>query len=540
MLPRALRVTCLLAIVGVASLHAQRPGAAAPDLILTGGKVFTADPARPWAEAVAIRGERLVAVGTSAEVARLAGPSTRRIELGGRVVVPGLNDAHDHLGGAPFGVSFRTGDSPRPDPEVAPVLDSVRALATRTPAGSWIQATVGMRVVGDTGAIRARLDEAAPNHPVFLWAWWGHGFVLNSAGLRALGIGGDARDPLGGWYERGADGRPTGRLWEYAGWGPLRDLTSALPDSVLVAHLRRYADTRIGFGVTSVQDMAGYLDPPTTLRVLRQAALPIRVRVVRWSNPDFASLRGGEWSGVETHPAPRVRVHGTKWVVDGTPIERLALQRKAYPGRPEWHGRLNLPMDTLRALLADAFRGGDPLLLHVVGDSTAEIVLSLMEEIGPASAWKTRRLRLEHGNGITGAQVERARRLGIVIAQPRTAPFRTWLDAGIPVAYGSDMAPNPFVDLMLATTSPADPSQAITREEAVTMLTRVPAYAEWLEDEKGTLAPGMLADLAVLSQDVFTVPAPALPATTSVLTVVGGRIVHDRLTEAPPRADPPR
>lgn len=176
---------------------AHAPGARrdAPDLVLTGGKLFTADSAHPWAEAVAIRGERIVAVGTTAEVARLAGPSTRRIALDGRVVVPGFNDAHDHTGDAEFGVRWIADPSPMPDPEMGPVLDSIRALAGRTPPGTWLRATIGPRIMDDAGARRAALDAAAPHHPVMLSAWSGHGAVINTAALRALGIAENVADP---------------------------------------------------------------------------------------------------------------------------------------------------------------------------------------------------------------------------------------------------------------------------------------------------------------------------------------------------------
>jgi predicted amidohydrolase YtcJ len=193
--------------------HAQAArngrGATAPDLVLTGGKVFTADPNHPWAQAIAIRADRIVAVGTDADVRRLAQRATREIPLGGRVVIPGINDAHDHLGDAPIGVSIATSASPTPDPTSRQVLDSIRAVAARTPARTWIKVTVGERVMADTALRRIALDRVSSGHPVFLWAFWGHGMVLNSAGLHALGISDTASDPLGGWYDRDPSGRLT-------------------------------------------------------------------------------------------------------------------------------------------------------------------------------------------------------------------------------------------------------------------------------------------------------------------------------------------
>ncbi|HYW08565.1 MAG TPA: amidohydrolase [Longimicrobium sp.] len=524
------RVSFLALSAVIALPAAAQSPAAAPELILTGGKVFTADSTRPWAEAIAISGDRIVAVGTSAEIERRAGRGTRRIDLGGRVVIPGINDAHDHLGGARLEGEFQTGPSPTPDPELAQVLDSVRSLAARARPGAWIKTNVGARILNDARARRAALDSAAPGHPVLLWTWWGHGAVMNSAALRTLGIADGAADPPGGWYERDAAGRLTGRMDEYAEWGALRRLYSSLPDSLLVANLRQFAGESLRMGVTSVQNMAGYADPATTLRAFRAARLPIRVRLIRWPIPSASGHLEAAWETVDTKPAERVVVSGRKWVIDGTPNEQLALSRAPYPGRPGWHGRLNFPLDTVRSILAEALLPGAPQLhMHVVGDSATELVLARMEALAPAARWRELRVRIEHGRGIVGAQVARAGRMGIVIAQPRGgAPLQTWRAAGIPMAYGSDGLRNPFLNLMVATTSDEGGrrGEPLSREQAVTMYTLGSAYAEFAEREKGRLAPGMLADLAVLSQDIFTVPARALPGTVSVLTIVGGRVAY--------------
>ena len=535
MLVTRILVILAFAPLGTALASAQGPTSGAPTLILTGGKVFTADSTHPWAEALAVRGDRVLAVGTTADVRRLAGRATREIALAGRVVIPGINDAHDHLGDVSVGVDVATSASPTPDPTTAQVLDSVRAVAARTPVRTWIKVTVGPQVLADTGARRASLDRVAAGHPVLLWTWWGHGAVLSTAGLRALGIAEAAFDPLGGWYERDASGRLTGRLDEYAEWGALRRLYSTGSERTLVAGLRAYADSALRLGVTTVQNMAGLVSPVITVRAFRDAALPIRVRLIRWSIPNASGRNEAEWDTLPTRVGPRVVVSGRKWVLDATPIEQNALMRQPYPGRSAWYGRLDFPVDTIRAMLRDALKpGAAQLHLHIVGDSTATVVLNLMEALAPDSAWHARRVRFEHGNGIVGSQIARAVRLGVVIAQPRaqSAPLRSWAEAGLPVAYGSDMLRNPFYHVMLAVTRPDTTGQAISRETAVTMLTRGAAYAEFAEREKGTLAPGMLADFAVLSQDVFTVPAAALPATTSVLTVVGGTIVHDQLSRA--------
>ncbi|HET9004597.1 MAG TPA: amidohydrolase family protein [Gemmatimonadaceae bacterium] len=520
----------LLATPAAAQSAHRRP----PDLLLTGGKVFTADSAHPWAESVAIRGERIVAVGTTAELRRLAGHRTREIALGGRVVIPGINDAHDHIVDVIPGVAFHTSASPTPDDSFAVVRDSLRALVARVPRGTLLEANIGLPVLDDPAARRAAIDSIAPDHPVMLRAWWGHGMVVNTAALRSAGIGEDARDPLGGWFERDSAGLLTGRIDEYAEWGLYRRVFSRATRGSLVAGLRAFGDSSLAMGVTTVQNMAGNQSPAVTVGAFRAANLPMRVRLIRWSIPDSLGRNEREWDTVRTRVAPRVVVSGRKWVVDATPVERFALRRTPYPGRPGWYGRLDFPMDTVRAMLAGALRpGAAQLHLHVVGDSATLLVLDAMESLAPDSVWRAKRLRIEHGPGIDGPAIARARRLGIVIAQPRfesRAPLRSWLAAGIPVAYGSDGLRNPFLHMMWAVTKPARPGEAISREDAVTLFTHGSAFAERAEREKGMLAPGLLADLAVLSQDVFTVPVQALPGTTSVLTIVGGRVVRDVLT----------
>lgn len=545
-------------LLGPAAVPSQTP-----DLVLTGGKVFTADPARPWAQAVAIRGERIIAVGSDADVAKLATPATRRIELGGRVVVPGFNDAHAHLGchaassPNPAAITLASfSEGPFADPPFATVADSLRALAARLPAGRWIGATIGATVLDDSAARRAALDAMAAEHPVWLGAWTGHGAVLNTRALRTLGIDDTAADPPGGRYEREPGSRRvTGLLEEYAVMQARRRLCSMQPESVLVASLREEGQQFPRFGITSVQNIAGELDPALFMRLARAAELPFRLRMISFPVASSAGNVPGDWRAERLPGAPArnaaggtVAASGVKWILEGTPIERLAAHRRPYRDRPGYFGRLNFPPDTIRTFLLEARARREQPLLHAGGDSTLAVVFDVMERSG-GSAWTAMRVRLEHGDGLAPDLLTRARPLGVVLVQnpshlavpvfserfePEVLagffPLRSAIAAGVPLALGSDGPINPFLNILFATTHPVRPAEALTREQAVVAYTRGSAYAEFAEDEKGTLAPGMLADLAVLSQDIFLIPAQALPATTSVLTVIGGRIVFDALT----------
>jgi len=558
-----------LALAGAAAspppAGAQLSAGPAPDLVLVGGRIFTADSMRPWAEALAVRGERIVAVGTRASVLALAGPRTRRFELDGRVVIPGFNDAHVHLGAPLPGVAFRTGDGPVPDPSLATVLDSLGVLVRRMPPGTWLRTAIDATMLDDPRARRAAIDSVAPDHPVWLAANTGHGVIVNTAGLRALGIRDDAPDPAGGFNEReGAPypgrghGRLTGLLHEYAAWDAARTLRSAQPDSVLAAAFRRYSDQALRTGITSIQDMADALDPATTLRVLHLARLPVRVRIVAMPGTAGAGRRADEWRvalrdtawgrAARALPPTGGRVAATKWILDGTGIERLALLRAPYADRPTWAGAMNFPPDTLRALLVEALAAGEQPILHAIGDGAIALVLSTMEHLAPDSTWRRLRPRLEHAEWLTPDLRDRARRLGVVVVENPThftdgpglmharfgearardyQPFRSLREARIPLAIGSDGPMDPFLNLHFAVTHPDNPGEALSIEEAVLAYTRTSAFAEHAEGEKGTLAPGMLADLAVLSRDIFRVPVDSLPGTESVLTLVGGRVEYD-------------
>jgi predicted amidohydrolase YtcJ len=240
-------------------------------------------------------------------------------------------------------------------------------------------------------------------------------------------------------------------------------------------------------------------------------------------------------------------VSGVKYVLDGSPVERFALMRRPYADRPGWYGKLAFPIDTMRAILTEALEEDQQALLHAVGDSTIALVLGLMTQLAPDSVWRAKRVRLEHADMLAPDLIPIARRLGVVVVQnsshfmvgsrffspaygPEFArwfqPARSLLTSGIPLALGSDGPVNPFLNLMFAVGHP-NKGEALTLEQAVTAYTRGSAHAEMKEREKGTLAPGMLADLAVLSQDIFSVPVETLPRTTSVLTLVGGRVTHD-------------
>ena len=519
-----------------------------PDMILTKGKVFTADSGRPYAEAIAIKDDKILAVGTTAAIEKLAGRKTLRVDLGGRTVIPGINDAHDHVGfAAPVGRFIAFSEPMLPGPSLQQVLDSLAVAVRQVPKGSLIKGHLGLRLLEDPAARREALDRVAPDHPVILFAPWGHGTIVNTKAMQMIGLAETEPDPVGGFFERMAGtNRISGLLREYAEFGVLRKWYSQLPDSLFVNAFRNYSAEALRWGITSVQDMATALELEKTVAVIRAANLPMRMRVIRFPGTNQNGREVGLWNR-QYAATPLLQVSGMKWVLDATPLERGALMRNGYSDLPAWKGQLNFPIDTVRAMLSESLASDEQLLLHIVGDSTPNLVLAEMQRLANAVTWKARRVRFEHADGLLSDQWNRVKDLGIVavvnpshftfaeinhhrVGEARAShyqPLRSLLEAGIPVAIGSDGPNNPYLNIMFAALHPTNPREAITREQAVVAYTYGSAYAERKEQEKGRLKEGMLADLAVLSQDIFTVPLPQLPGTSSLLTMVGGKIVYD-------------
>jgi len=534
-----------LALAMTTAIVAASQSPAAPDLILVNGRVFTADARVPWAEAVAVRGDRIVDVGTNAAVRQRAGSGTRVIDVGGRVVIPGINDAHTHVGARPPGTVLTLSD----DPTLDAVIEAVRTAASSTPAGQWIFGTIGARALLDPKATRLVLDEAAPGRLVKLAAWTGHGNILSTAALRALGIGERDPDPPFGRYGRLPDGTTSGLLEEYADVRANRRMTALAGRTAAIESLRRLANEATGYGVTTIQAMGNSLTAADLASELPESDTPIRWRVIRFPVALAEKDDPGSYAAVPRAPSPLVTVTGVKWILDGTPLERLAAMNEPYVDRLGWSGRLNLSSSDIESILRRALSSTDQLMLHIVGDRGVDELFSTMERLAPPERWARLRVRIEHGEFVSGARIARARQLGIVVVQnpshfflaelmrvrlgPRRVEnidaIRSLVAAGVPFALGGDGPLNPYLNMMWAVTHEQHPSEALSREQVITAYTAGSAFAEFAENDKGRIAAGMLADLAVLTQDIFTVAADRLPATLSALTIINGRIVRNML-----------
>lgn len=513
------------------------------DTVVVNAKVFTSNPAQPWAQALAISGERIVAVGDTATVSKLAGSATRRIDAGGRTIVPGFNDAHQHIGIVPpndrLTMPF--------DPALEQIATALRDQVKTSPAGRLIQGEFGESAWEDRAFTRAWLDAMAPNHPVRLFAFTGHGQLLNSRALALIGLDDQVQDPEGGRYGRDSSGRLDGRLEEYADYLAGQALGLKTEPADAVAAYRRFASEASAFGITSIQLMADTLPIADVSKDLVDANAPIRWKTYRFPMRAAGRETTDSRPPLPPQPTPLIDMRGMKWIIDGTPLERLGFMRAPYSDAPGQRGRLNFSAERIEQFVGWAYGTEDPLAVHAFGDAAIDAYVSAVEKAGRPEVWLAKRPRIEHGDMMAPDLIPRVKAMHMLVVQNPThftfpeimrarygaerlawmQPMKTLLDNGIPLAIGSDGPMNPFLNIMAASTHPTNPKEALTREQAVMAYTTGSAFAEFQEKDKGQLAVGMLADLAVLSADLFTVPVGEMEAIRSVMTMLGGRIVHE-------------
>lgn len=536
--PGTFRVLVVVFVVALAGCSPTQP-----DTIFFNGKVFTSDPAQPWAQGVAVRGDRVIAVGDTATISAMAGTATRKIDLGGRTLTPGFNDAHMHVGPHFSLVRLKLGDEPSASEVEAALKDAVAQAAP----GQFIQGTVGDRLMQDPAVTRAWLDARVPDHPVRLSVWTGHGVIWNSAALKLAGVDDEVKDPEGGKFLRDAAGKLNGRAEEYAIYLVDRRLALRVNPAEATDAYRVFASQALELGLTSVQLMGDAMPEADIMSHLVEAKTALRWHVFRFPMREAGAPTTDSRPHLPPQPAANLDARGMKFILDGSPIERLAFLRAPYANAPQERGRLSFTPERLKEFVGWAYGSEDPILMHAVGDGAIDAYLTALEQNGLPEVWRDKRPRLEHGDLLYPDLMARAKKLGVVVVQnpahltigpalldafgaqrmAQVQPLKTLLKEGVPLALGSDGPPSPFLNIMFATTHPTRPSEALSREEAVIAYTHGSAFAEHAEKDKGHLAPGALADLAVLSADVFTISTDQLPGIKSVLTMVGGRVVYD-------------
>jgi predicted amidohydrolase YtcJ len=529
-------------------------------LILSNGKIWTGSAAQPLAEAVACLDGRIVAVGTSADVRRWTGPHTRTIDLGGKLAVPGFNDAHVHFyeGGADLaGVQLRDAKSE------AEFRDRIRAFAATLPKGRWILGGNWDHENWTPARLPTRqlIDEAAGDHPVFINRLDGHMSLANSLALKLAGITRATPDPPGGTIVRDANGDPAGVLKD-AAQSAVDRVIPAPTDAEIAIAVRAAMRNANENGVTSVQDMSA---APEFFRVyqrlLQQGELTVRISahqpLATWNRLAAPGVLAG-------FGGPMLHIGGLKGFADGSLGSTTALFYEPYLDAPTTSGLANsemIPETKMQQHIADADRAGLQIAIHAIGDKANHLILNFFEEAIAKNGPRDRRFRIEHAQHLRAGDIPRFAKLGVIAsmqpyhaiddgrwAEKRIGPerakgtyaFRSLLDAGAVLAFGSDWAVAPMVPLMgiygAATRRTLDgkhpggwvPEQKITVAEALRAYTWGSAYASFEEKIKGTIEPGKLADFVVLSRDILTIDPAGIDAVKVEMTIFDGRVVYQR------------
>jgi predicted amidohydrolase YtcJ/beta-lactamase class A len=527
------------------------------DLVLTNGRIWTGEAAHPWAEALAVRGQRLIAIGTSDKIKMLVGAQTRVIDLRGRLAVPGFIDDHTHFVSGGFqllSVDLRAARTP------AEFAARIKAQAARLGPRRWITGGDWDHELWPGGPLPTKelIDAATPDNPVFVSRLDGHMALANRVVLRMAKITRDTQDPPGGTIVRDPQtGEPTGVLKDAAMslvWPLVPEPSDQDYNEALDAALKEAARG----GVTSIQDITAW--PHYELFKRYRDANKLTVRVYARTPLDSwkrqADLvarqgRGDDW----------LRLGGLKAFMDGSLGSTTALFFEPFTDAPNTAGLMaddNIPEGVMKQNIKGADKAGLQCSVHAIGDKANHIALNYFEEVARENGPRDRRFRIEHAQHLLASDIPRFAALGVIPSvQPyhaiddgrwaekrigparlkTTYPFRSLLDAKATLVFGSDwtVAPlSPILGIHAAVTratidgrNPRGwiPEQKITVEEALRAYTSACAYAEFAERDKGTLAPGKLADITVLSQDIFRVPVEEIQKTNVVYTIVGGRVV---------------
>ena len=535
------------------------------DLVLTGGTVWRGK-GLGRVEAIALWGGRVLAVGTVAELAALIGPNTQVVDLAGRFAMPGLNDAHMHL--IPYGTSMAEMDlRPSQVSTLDALLDVVRARAASTPKGEWLIGRGYDHFRLDVGRhpYREELDQAAPDHPVYIVRTCGHLSVANSRALELAGITEDTQSPPGGLIER-QNGRLTGLLAENGRDAVMQILPPATVDE-LVASIERGGRDLLSYGITSCMEAAvgirdGWTEMLAYQKAHRERRLPVRVYATLMGDKTRNVLPEAMGAGMISGSGDDMfRIGPVKIFTDGSAGGRTAAMTKPYLGGED-KGLLCLPSDELNEMVSAAHDAGYRMAIHAIGDAAIDQVLDALEAALAKTPDPGRRHRIEHCGWLRPDQMERMVDAHILPApQPAflyyfgdlyltllerdridaSHPMRTWLERGLHPSASTDcpvveIDPRPNLYTMITrktqqgTLLGAD--QALTLDEALEAYTYAGAYAAHEEGIKGRLTPGQLGDVAVFDTDFFAAveagePERLLEAHCD-LTILGGEVVYRR------------
>jgi predicted amidohydrolase YtcJ len=524
------------------------------DLLIRGARIHTMDDARPGAEAIAILGDRVLALGSNDELDALRGPATRVLDGRGTTIFPGFIDAHSH----PGGVAEVTGADVNLR-SITAIQDAMRRQAAKTIPGQWVIGNKydDTKLAEERPVNRRDLDEAVPLQPAIIRHRGGHTAVVNSRGLEVAGVSADTPDPEGGHFGR-KNGELTGFVAEKA-LSEIIDKAGEWPEITRevrqqgVAYMSR---AMAAAGLTSTTDAFGLLDELTAYQDARAAGeLLTRLSFMPYGpSPLFASLKG---AGIRSGFGDEwIRFGAVKYWADGSASERTMRMSTPFEGRPDDYGILTMNQQEIDSAVDDALANGWRIGIHANGDVTIDMVLKAYERALTGWQGPNPRLRLEHCSLVNPGLLERIRDTGSI-----PTPFYTYahyhgnkwldygaekmqwmfahksfLDYGIPVAPASDYTPGPFEPLMAIQSMVTrkdfkgrvwGPNQRISVAQALRICTVNGAYASMEERIKGSLTPGKLADLVMLAADPHDTPPDEIKNIAVVRTLVGGKTVYE-------------
>lgn len=536
------------------------------DLFFTGGPIYTDNDAAPKAEAVAVKGDRILAVGARADLDKLIGPATKVVDLAGAALYPGFTDAHAHF----LGIGMR---------ELTLNLEGVGSIDELVDiiASNVEESETGALVFGrgwiETGWPEGRfptrddLDPVSPDNPVILVRADGHALVANSAAMKAAGVDETTPDPEGGRIEKDADGRPTGMFIDHA-MSLLASLQSAPSEKKKIEAYEAASDVYASYGWTGLHNMS--VDP-ADVPIMEKLAADGGVKLRVYNALDKEGLDWLVDNTPHTDATGRVITRAMKLYADGALGSRGAALSEPYSDKPDTSGLLLMKQDEAEALMTRALRNGVQVMTHAIGDRGNQLVLDWYQEAFEAVPPEERKVadprwRIEHAQILHVEDIPRFAQLGVIpsmqpshaigdffFAPARLGPDRlagayAWqslIDAGSIVPGGSD-APvergDPLIEFYAAVARKSldgysdanwHPEQAVTREEALKMFTAWPAYASFQEKDLGEIAPGEFADFTVFSKDIMTVPEAEILKAKPVMTVVGGVIVYKASEQTP-------
>ncbi len=561
-LSRAGTIVALLALFAPPFLQAQsRPAA---DLIIRNANIWTVDKSHPTAQAVAVLGDRIVAVGSNDDVDAWRGAGTRTVDASGKLLLPGFNDAHVHFvdGGRALD-SVQLNDATSAQEFARRIAERVK----RTPKGAWVTGGDWDETKWNPSAMPSKelIDPFTPDTPVFVGRYDGHMALANSVTLRLAGITAQTPDPPGGVIVRDAKGNPTGALKD-AAMDYVYKIEPPLSHDERLQAVQRALAHAASLGVTSVQHMnPEYADIAVYSELLERGELTARI----YAAPLITGVDDQVKIGIRhAFGGPFLRIGAVKAYADGSLGSSTAYFFEPFSNQPTNRGLLSdemHPISLMRQRMMKADAAGLQICTHAIGDQGISIILDLYSEIVKAHGESDRRFRIEHAQHMAAKDFDRFAQLHVIASvQPyhaiddgrwaetrighdrasRTYAFRTFLNHGVRLAFGTDwdVAPlNPMLGVYAAVTRATldgknpngwFPEQKLTVAEAVEAYTMGSAYAEFQEKEKGSITPGKLADMVLLSDDIFTIDPARIRDVKVMTTWVGGKIVWSAIEKS--------